>query len=338
MTQPTPSSAPSRILVVDDEPFMQMQIRLFLQREGYEIWGAANGKEALALYQDYQPDLVLLDALMPVMDGFECCRQLTQGNDPFATPVLMITGLEDEQSVNSAFEAGATDYITKPIPWAVLRQRVKRLLFQSRLQRELKQANQQLQQLALMDSLTQIFNRRYFDQHFDYEWHRCRREKEPLALILVDVDYFKRYNDLYGHPLGDLCLKRIAKALELSITRATDFVARYGGEEFALVLPNTEWTGAVAIGLRILDNVHRLSIPLTGLVPPSQERPLDQPATQITVSLGLAVQVPQQEQAPQQLLNQADRCLYEAKRQGRDRLVHQQEGQWVSRQWPKSAS
>ncbi|MGL5032678.1 MAG: diguanylate cyclase domain-containing protein, partial [Microcystaceae cyanobacterium] len=252
------------ILVVDDEPFMQMQIRLYLQKEGYQIFGANNGQEALKIYDNYQPDLVLLDALMPIMDGFECCRRLTENPEKPSSPILMITGLEDERSVDLAFEAGASDYITKPIHWAVLRQRVKRLLHQIQLQRQLEAANQQLQKLALLDGLTKINNRRAFDLYLEQEWKHGVREQQPLALILADVDYFKCYNDFYGHPAGDVCLQKIAELLRDSITRATDFVARYGGEEFAVILPNTSQEGAVSVAQRILTNLRHLAIPQIG--------------------------------------------------------------------------
>lgn len=338
-------AAIARILVVDDEPFMQMQIRLYLQREGHQVYLANNGEEALKVYQSCQPDLVLLDALMPVMDGFQCCRFLTQGLEKFTLPVLMITGLEDETSVDLAFDAGATDYITKPIHWPVLRQRVKRLLYQTRLQKQLEVANQQLQKLALLDGLTQINNRRAFDLYLEQEWLRCLREEQPLALILADVDFFKCYNDFYGHPTGDSCLQKVAQLLCNSVTRATDIVARYGGEEFAIILPNTSQEGAIVIAKRILANIRSLAIPQINLETDlnSQNNIEVSDACRaiavdyVTLSLGLAVEIPQPYSSLEQLIEKADQCLFKAKRQGRDRLVFQSEGTTTSALSPGSA-
>ncbi|MCU0568463.1 MAG: diguanylate cyclase [Oculatellaceae cyanobacterium Prado106] len=345
MKQPITAADPPLILVVDDDRFVRFQLRQTLEEEGYRVEEASNGKEGLEAYTRLQPSMVLLDAVMPVMDGFDCCAQLqklqlshvslnTPGLDDsdisdeteviprwyapmlVSTPILMITGLEDQQSVDQAFEVGAADYITKPIHLAVLRRRVRRLLEQSQLYRQLEDANQKLeevnhalQRLASVDGLTQVANRRCFDETFVQEWQRLSRENCPLALILLDIDYFKRYNDTYGHLAGDRCLKQVAQAISYAVRRPSDLVSRYGGEEFAILLPNTTLTGAglvaeeIRVTVKHLDLEHSSS-PLNG---------------KLTVSLGIASLVPHHSQSPTVLINTADKALYLAKETGRDR-------------------
>ncbi|HEY9646472.1 MAG TPA: response regulator, partial [Chroococcidiopsis sp.] len=222
-------SEPPLILVVDDDRFMRYQLHHIMSEEGYRVEEANNGREGIEAYQTLKPDIVLMDAIMPVMDGFSCCQKLrstaieqTQpGQAPIHPPILMITSLDDQQSVDMAFASGADDYVTKPIHWAVLRQRVKRLIYQHQLHRELHDANQKLaeanfalERLVSLDGLTQVANRRRFDQCFQFEWQRLARDQQYLSLILADIDYFKAYNDTYGHQAGDRCLYQVAQAIQ----------------------------------------------------------------------------------------------------------------------------
>ncbi|QFS49342.1 response regulator [Nostoc sphaeroides] len=301
----------SLVLIVDDEPFIRLILRQFLDREGYQIAEAKNGIEAIKVFKELHPDIVLLDALMPEMDGFECCTQLRSLDSSKYTPVLMVTGLEDQKSVDRAFAVGAIDYVTKPIHWAVLRQRVKRLIEQSQLQQELEAVNMELQRLATIDGLTQIANRRRFEEYFNQEWQRMKRDKCPLSLILCDVDFFKLYNDTYGHRIGDRCLQEIAKALKDIIKRPGDLVARYGGEEFAVILPNTNAEGATYVAEKICHAVRTLAIPHKN----SQVSP------HVTISVGFTTEIPQPDSDIEEMIAAADRALYQAKTAGRDRFV-----------------
>ncbi|WP_017296957.1 response regulator [Nodosilinea nodulosa] len=295
------------ILVADDDPFIRHMLTCYLKQEGYQVVEAPNGEAALDLYRDHLPDLVLLDALMPVIDGFEVCRRLQAANQSDLAPILMITGLEDEKSVDQAFEIGVADYITKPIHWAVLRQRVRRLIAQHRLERRLREANHQLQQLTLIDSLTQVANRRRFDEYLLQEWGRGGRDRRPLSVIICDIDYFKGYNDHYGHPAGDRCLQQVAKALSQGINCTDDLVTRYGGEEFAVVLPNTSLAGAAAVSDRLVQAVRALGLPHAAA-----------PHATVTISCGVASVVPQLSYLPSDLVVTADQALYQAKAQGRN--------------------
>lgn len=295
------------ILVADDDPFIRHMLTRYLEREGYQVVEAPHGEAALNLYFYHLPDLVLLDALMPVVDGFEVCRRLqglTQGN---LAPVLMITGLEDEKSVDQAFEIGVVDYVTKPINWAVLRQRVRRLILQHRLEIQLREANYQLQQLTLIDSLTQVANRRRFDEYFLQEWGRCVRDRLSLALVICDIDHFKDYNDHYGHQAGDRCLQEVAKVLSQCISRPADIVTRYGGEEFAVILPNTTLEGATVISQRLVTAIQQRGLPHDTA-----------PSTIVTISCGVASVLPRVDYLPSDLVFTADQALYQAKAQGRN--------------------
>ncbi|PHM09125.1 response regulator [Nostoc sp. 'Peltigera malacea cyanobiont' DB3992] len=299
------------VLIVDDEPFIRLILRHFLEREGYQIVEAQNGIEAISVFNQLHPDIVLLDAIMPDMDGFECCTQLELLDCNKHTPVLMITGLEDQESVDRAFAVGAMDFVTKPIHWPVLRQRVKRLIQQSQLQQKLEAVNLELQRLVTIDGLTQIANRRRFEEYFSQEWQRLKREQRPLSLILCDVDFFKLYNDTYGHRVGDRCLQKIAQAIKGMIKRPGDLVARYGGEEFAVILPNTDTKGAIHVANQICHAVRVLAIPHQN----------SQVSSHVTISVGFTTEIPQPDSDLEEMIAAADRALYQAKAAGRDRFM-----------------
>ena len=510
---------PPLILIVDDDKFMRIQLRHCMEQAGYRVVEASNGEEGLAAYINYHPDLVLLDALMPVMDGFTCCQKLLEVPGGASTPILTITILDNDSSVDEAFAAGAIDYVTKPIHWAVLRQRVRRLLlsyqatkelnqykqhleelvaertvdltkvnqelqteiaYRLRVEEELRQqsererlmasiaqkirqslsldeiintavkevrrflavervtiyqiepggdgrfvvesvapscssllgvqvndacfdqnyvlqyrngrvsaiddvtvtqhhpcyikfltklgiranlvvpiivndrlwgllcahqcsaprywqswesdllsslatqlaiaiqqaevyqqlqsANIELQRIANSDCLTQIANRRYFDEYLQKEWRRSARELTPLSLILCDIDFINSYNDTYGHLAGDDCLQQVAKAISRAVKRPADLVARYGGEEFAVILPHTDTAGAIRVAELIRLEVRALKIT-------HATYPLHQ---YVTLSLGVASAIGNHQSQPSSLIAQADKALYQAKGLGRD--------------------
>jgi diguanylate cyclase (GGDEF)-like protein len=249
--------------------------------------------------------------MMPVMDGFTCCQHFQELTGGDTTPVLMITSLDDPDSVDRAFNVGATDYITKPIHWPVLRQRVRRLIEQYHLYQKLEFANQQLQRLAMIDGLTQVANRRRFDEYLEREWFRQVRERSCLSLILCDVDFFKAYNDTYGHQAGDECLRLVATTISQEAKRSADLVARYGGEEFAIILPNTDAVGAVYVAENIRIKIEDLAIPhATSTV-----------RDRVTLSLGVTSLIPEAETPPSLILSLADKALYQAKASGRNQLI-----------------
>ncbi|MDJ0553851.1 MAG: diguanylate cyclase [Microcoleaceae cyanobacterium MO_207.B10] len=501
MNQQKSWNCSSLILVVDDAKQTRFMLRQALEQEGYQVIEATNGKECLEICNVQIPDMILLDAIMPEMDGFTCCVKLQETfevnlssknskdyfleNDSlfYLPPVLMITSLEDKESVELAFSVGAIDYITKPIQWEVLSQRVRRILQtnqlvkalkkqterwqlmnliqeriryslnlnyllettveqvrnflktdrvliykfkpdgsgeivmesvgyswksvlgsierdlpftteyianltpyhveflnqfqvkanlvvpisktkteqnissdfdydreqlwgllivhhcsefrkwqtleiefierltgqlaialqQSELYQQLETANQKLIQLATLDSLTNVANRRRFDEYLEREWRRMLREKTPISLILCDVDYFKLYNDTYGHLAGDRCLQKVADAIKSELKRPADLVARYGGEEFAVVLPQTDIDGGFHVAELIRRRLNSLKLLNAG----------SKISEFVTMSFGVATTIPLATSSLEELIQTADEALYQAKFKGRDQTICQ---------------
>ena len=310
----TPEPNFQRILLVDDDLVVRARVSESLAQDGFEVILAKDGEDGMLAYQEHRPDLILVDAVMPILDGFEFCEQLKNLGDRL-TPILMITSLDDNESVDRAFASGATDYITKPINLSILRQRVRNLIRQSHLIKnqlnELQQANQNLQLLANLDSLTKLSNRRGFDDYMQREWERMKRIKAPLSLIMCDVDFFKNYNDRYLHPNGDKCLIEVAMSMRNTVRRSGDLVARYGGEEFAIVLPNTHALGAVSVAENVRSAIKNLQI----------THEASAVCSYVTVSVGVSTIIPTHENDFQALIHAADRALYQSKFQGRDRVT-----------------
>ncbi|MEM9265338.1 MAG: diguanylate cyclase [Cyanobacteria bacterium P01_F01_bin.13] len=313
------------ILIVDDDAISNFMLSEILRKDGYQTLVVENGQAALSACQKGLPDIILMDAVMPVMNGFDCCRSLHILYGDSCPPTLMITGLNDTESVERAYKAGAVDYVTKPFHWAVLRgrvhqainahlahQKLKQALAKERLLlQELKLANQQLHRLASIDDLTSIANRRIFNEKIENEWERLCREQAPLGLSLIDIDCFKAYNDTYGHLNGDKCLRQVANIVNTCARRPADIAARYGGEEFALILPNTDLEGVICVSKSVQKQLQELAIPHVS----SMVNPL------VTVSIGVVAVVPTLSDSPQTLISWADQALYKAKNNGRDRVV-----------------
>lgn len=296
-----PGSKP-KILVADDTPSNIALLNLILGKE-HEILCASNGPEAIAVAQAEHPELILLDALMPEMDGFETCTRLKDDPRTSDIPIIFITSLDEATDEARALELGAVDFISKPISPVAVQARVRSAL-------DLKRQRDLLGRLSFTDGLTGIANRRRFDHVLDQEWKRGVRSRAPLSLCILDVDHFKRFNDAAGHLAGDDCLRRIATAAAGSLHRPGDLVARYGGEEFATVLPETDPDGALAVARRIQASVAALAIPH----PSSGLSPV------VTISIGVATGIPSPQGGPALLVDAADRALYRAKDLGRNRI------------------
>lgn len=290
-----------RILIVDDA-MENIQILHQLLREEHEVLFALSGEKALEIAQNQLPDLILLDAVMPGMDGYAVCSALRESALLCAIPVIFVTALNQPEDETRALEAGAVDFITKPFNAAVVRARV-------RSQLTIKRQADAMRELSLTDSLTGVANRRSFNETMDSEWRRCARDGVPMALIMADIDHFKDYNDTYGHQAGDLCLQQVSAALRRCAVRPPDLLARYGGEEFIILLPQETRDGAEVVAQRILDEVRALEI--------AHARSSVGP--HVTVSLGVANVMPTEGMDPSALIRAADALLYRAKHTGRDR-------------------
>lgn len=298
-----PTGRRARLLVVDDQPTnIQTLYRLF--GADHQVFMAAQGEQALTMAQEAQPDLILLDVVMPDMDGFEICQRLKQNVLTQDIPVLFVTAHNEPEQETRGLEVGGVDFISKPINPAVVRARVKTHLTM-KLQSDL------LKRMVFLDGLTGTFNRRYFDHRLLMEWQRAERDHTPLGLIMLDVDFFKRYNDHYGHQQGDDCLRHVAMTLKQTLLRPGDVVTRYGGEEFACLLPDTDPTGALLVAERMIQSVHALGLP---------HADSSVPGGVVTISAGCAVKLPSPGQRASDLLALADAQLYQAKSQGRNRI------------------
>jgi diguanylate cyclase (GGDEF)-like protein len=240
------------ILLVDDDPGSIQLMGRILANVG-QLRFATNGMDALRLARDSAPDLILLDAEMPGMSGFELLRQLKAESALAEVPVIFITSHTEAGFEVSALDMGAADFISKPL-------KSSRVLARVRTQLRVKQVADQLRRTATTDALTGIANRRQFDEALGREWLRALRTGDPVSLLMIDVDHFKLYNDLYGHPKGDICLQHVTQALLSACKRPADLVARYGGEEFVILLPYTPRQGAQHIAQNVLDAVATFGI------------------------------------------------------------------------------
>jgi diguanylate cyclase (GGDEF)-like protein len=294
----------ARILVVEDNPVNQQVAQEILEYAGAEVRLAQNGREALAAVNDSEFDAVLMDVQMPGMDGYEVCRRLKSDEKTRDIPVVFVTSLSDLEDETTGLELGAVDYITKPVRPPIVRVRVKNHL-------ELKRKSDILESLASMDGLTCLTNRRRFIETLDMEWRRATRSGTPLSLAMIDVDFFKAYNDHFGHIAGDECLRMIACALDNSIRRAGDLVARYGGEEFVALLPKTDLEGAVQVAETMRNEINALDI----------QHASPNVADRVTISVGVATMIPTVDDSCETLLNAADKALYEAKENGRNQVT-----------------
>lgn len=299
------------LLIVDDDPLNIHQLGSILRDFG-RLHFALNGPEALAMAETLSPDLILLDVVMPGLDGRAVCARLKASPRTRDIPVIFVTALGQEHDETGCFDAGAADYLVKPVNPSRVRPRVRAHL-------EAKRSRDLLRRLSTADDLTGIGNRRAFEEALSAEWSRGARNRRPLSVIMADIDCFKGYNDALGHQAGDECLKRVARALAECARRQGDFVARWGGEEFAAILPETDGDGARRVAERMRQAVRRLDLP----------HPAAAAGGRVTVSLGVAAAVPRAGNKPLALVRQADACLYQAKRNGRDRVVlaPQEEGE-----------
>jgi two-component system chemotaxis response regulator CheB len=320
--------ATSRILVVDDSPTMLAMVSDILVGHGFIVQQAENGRMALEEVSRQRPDMVLLDVMMPELDGYEVCQMLRK--DPEYLPILMVTAKGEPHDLVKGLSAGADDYISKPFEEVELIARVKSLLRIRTLQqslygkneelesknRELKslagaldRANKELTLLSVTDGLTRAYNHRHFQERVRIEFSRAERYHTLLSCVLLDLDHFKKVNDTYGHPVGDMVLIRIVEILTESV-RDEDLVARYGGEEFVLLLPETGGGRALTLAQRIRERVEQEEILLE-----------DGSKLKFTVSLGVSHYEPGGEKvrSSDQLIGLADKALYKAKENGRNR-------------------
>jgi diguanylate cyclase (GGDEF)-like protein len=291
------------ILIVDDE-VSNIEILSAALEDDFEICFATSGEEAYALLRAVMPDLVLLDVLMPGVNGYDVCRRIKADGMLADIPIIFTTALGQETDQLVGLGLGAIDYLTKPVSPAIVLARVRNHL-------EMKRMRDQLAELAVTDALTGLGNRRRLETALTSEWSRLSRTGGNLSAIILDIDFFKRFNDRYGHTAGDQCIVQVAAALNRAVRRAADLTIRYGGEEFACVLPECEHEEAMQIAHNIRDRVEALGIPHGG----------SDTASFVTVSVGVATCICRPDVSPNSWLSAADLQLYLAKAAGRNGVV-----------------
>lgn len=294
----------SVILCIDDDRDMLNLLEKILAGAGYKVITAGDGRQGLIEASNRKPDLILLDVTMPGMDGYEVCRKMKEEEATKDIPIIFITAKQQDADEDKGLQMGAADYVRKPFYPPIVKSRV-------RTQLDLKSKTDMLERLAAIDGLTNIYNRRKFDETLDLEWKRAMRNKIPLSLIMSDVDHFKGYNDNYGHASGDDCLRSVSQGLKDMLQRPADLLARYGGEEFAVILPETDYNGAIYIATTLVTGIGNLNIPYA-------HSPV---AGHVTISIGVATSIPGKNcETPLQLIEAADSMLYAAKGNGRNQF------------------
>lgn len=331
-TPAVPTEEKTVVLLVDDQPIFAALVRQLLQGTGIVLHYCKDPHQAQEQIRAVHPTVILLDLFMPELSGMDVLRQLRADEQAQRIPIIVLSSAERPQTKHDALMSGAADYLVKnPERLELLarlrthsknylskieldaalaeNQRIRQQL--ERAYAELEQRNRELQRLSLLDGLTGLANRRHFDEFLSAELARSMRSHYHLGLILLDVDFFKRYNDHYGHPAGDVCLRQIARVLAGEVQRVTDLPARYGGEEFAVVLPASSAEGAMAVAERIRQAILTCAMPHAH----SDIAPV------VTISVGVAVHAVQPGDTLQTVIEQADAALYQAKRSGRNCVV-----------------
>jgi two-component system cell cycle response regulator len=307
--------APSRILVVDDSRTQLEWLVKVLEREGYAVATASDGREAIRKVKNDRPDLVLLDMILPDMDGLEVLRIMKPPHDENFMPVIILSVKSDTDSKVAGLRIGADDFLAKPFADAEIVARCAAMLRIKHLQEKLQEAQRKLEEQSITDALTGLKNRRFFDERLHEEFRRAQRYGDHLSLIMIDLDHFKGVNDRYGHPAGDVVLREAAALIRASL-RDPDICARYGGEEFAVILPKTHMTGALAVAERIWRALGSKTYALA----PSPGAGAEPASVQVTASIGVSFYPAKDITSSELLLRYGDHALYEAKRAGRNTI------------------
>jgi len=290
-----------KLLIVDDEKMNIINLAQYL-KTNYDILVAADGASALEIAEKQLPDLILLDIVMPDMNGFEVLTRLKNSPTTINIPVIFITGLDSAEDEEKGISLGAVDYITKPFHKSVVKARIDTHL-------KMSDYIHMIEKLCMMDALTGLPNRRGFDSRINIEWGRAHREQTLLGLIVIDIDSFKNYNDTYGHQQGDVLLKAVADVIKNTLNRVSDFASRWGGEEFFVLLPDTDAKGTYNIAEQIRVNIKNTKVKFSNGID-----------TSVTVSIGVASMVPRDIDSVENFIEHADKLLYIAKKNGKDQV------------------
>jgi len=307
-----------KILLVDDTKTDQLIMKACLQDLGHIVVSGSNGAEAVEIYNTDKPDLILMDIIMPEMDGLQAAMEIRKDASDWI-PIIFLSARVSSADITEGINAGGDDYLTKPVDQRILVAKLKAMERIAKMRQkllrvssELELANKELKLQVNQDGLTGLANRRNLDRVLKIEMARSVRHGHPLTVMLVDIDYFKAFNDSYGHLEGDECLKKVAQALFGVCKRGTDLVARYGGEEFAVLLPDTTTEEAMLIAEALRAKVESLNIP----------HEHSSVSSYCTVSIGVYTKVAEKSDRPESLLQKADEGLYQSKKTGRNKISY----------------
>ncbi len=300
-----------KILVVEDSATLRHAMGGYINAAGHEPIFAHSGEEALQMLENTPVDLIIMDVEMPGLNGFETTRLMREWLGEHWIPIIFVTGKSEEESFAEGIDAGGDDYLIKPVSPMILKAKISALERICIMRDQMQALNEELETLSQRDSLTQCYNRRTFHEQAKQFWSQAARTQQPVSLIMLDIDHFKLYNDHYGHPAGDSCLKQVAKALQDSLHRPIDLLARYGGEEFIIFLPDTDLAGARRVGETIRQNLAQLKI----------RHDASKTNQYVTASIGCSTSQVTTGRTLEDLINHADQILYRSKESGRDRLT-----------------
>lgn len=298
-----------KILLVEDSATLRYAMRNYITEAGHEPLVARSGEEALQLLENTPVDMIIMDVEMPGLNGFETTRLIREWLAGHWIPIIFVTGLNEDENYREGIEAGGDDYLIKPVSFMILKAKIRAMERIADMRNQLHQLNAELEALSQLDSLTQIYNRRTFNEFAQQQWALAKRHQQPISTLMIDVDHFKLFNDHYGHPAGDACLKKVTQAIRSCLHRTTDILGRYGGEEFIVLLPETDANGAMHVAQSIGEAI-------SGLQLRHDVSPTD---SCVTASIGGATCLRTTGHDLEELIKNADRALYKAKRAGRNR-------------------
>jgi diguanylate cyclase (GGDEF)-like protein len=298
----------TRVLVVDDDDDGLYILKLLLSKMKYEVHTAKDGEEALHKAEALVPDIILLDVMMPKLNGFEVCKRVKATPEGMYIPIILLTAKSELMSKIEGLDCGADEYLTKPYDMSELTARIRSMLRIKQLNDSLRNANKQLEELSVTDELTKLYNRRYINKKLEDEFRRAQRYKRPMSCVMFDADHFKSVNDTYGHKFGDLVLKEISAIIQETV-RLVDICGRFGGEEFIAILPDTDLDNALILGERIRKKVE------------AHEFKDENHTIHKTISIGISSAPDELIKDEFQLVEWSDKALYHAKNNGRNKVV-----------------
>lgn len=298
-----------KILLVEDSATLRYAMRNYIIDAGHEPLLARSGEEALQLLENTPVDMIIMDVEMPGLNGFETTRLIREWLAGHWIPIIFVTGLNEDENYREGIDAGGDDYLIKPVSFMIIKAKIRAMERIAEMRDQLSRLNSELEALSQLDSLTHIYNRRTFNELAQQQWALAKRHQQPISALMIDVDHFKLFNDHYGHPAGDTCLKKVTQAIKSCLHRTTDILGRYGGEEFIVLLPETDAKGAMCVAQSIGEAINALQL----------RHDVSPTASFVTASLGGATCLRTTGHDLEELIKNADRALYKAKRAGRNR-------------------